>query len=79
MEDPQQFRNFIRMSAVELEQVLCLIGHKIQKQNTTLRESIPGLVVTLLLVSLHLIHTVISFLLPVNMLEIFQYLSLIHI
>ena len=42
IEDSQQFRNFIRMSAVELEDLLCLVGPKIQKQDTVFRESIQA-------------------------------------
>lgn len=50
IEDAQQFRNFIRMSAIDLEKLLCLVGGKIQKQDTHLRASIPAserLIVTL--------------------------------
>lgn len=50
IEDSQQFRNFIRMSAVELEELLSLVGAKIQKKDTILRESISAshrLIVTL--------------------------------
>ena len=39
-EDAQQFRNFIRMSAVQFEQVLDLVKHRIAKQNTILRDAI---------------------------------------
>ena len=39
--DAQQLRNFIRMSAVEFEQVLDLMKHRIAKQNTKLRDAIP--------------------------------------
>lgn len=42
IEDSLQFRNFIRMSAVELEDLLCLVGPKIQKQDTVFRESIQA-------------------------------------
>ena len=38
--DAQQFRNFIWMSAVQFEQVLDLVKHRIAKQNTKLRDAI---------------------------------------
>ena len=34
LEDSQQFQNFIRMSAVQDEQVLDFVKHQIVKQNT---------------------------------------------
>ena len=40
LEDAQQFKNFIRMSAVQFEMLLDLIKHQIVKQDTQLRESI---------------------------------------
>ncbi|KAL4148743.1 hypothetical protein QTP88_002911 [Uroleucon formosanum] len=39
--DAQQFKNFIRMSAVQFEMLLDLIKHQIVKQGTQLREAIP--------------------------------------
>jgi len=41
LEDAQQFKNFIRMSAVQFEMLLDLIKHQIVKQDTHLREAIP--------------------------------------
>jgi len=41
LEDAQQFKNFIRMSAVQFEMLLDLIKHQIVKQDTQLREAIP--------------------------------------
>ena len=41
LEDAQQFRNFIRMSAVQFELLLNLIKHQIVKQDTKLRDAIP--------------------------------------
>nr|XP_022905462.1 uncharacterized protein LOC111417424 isoform X1 [Onthophagus taurus] len=42
IEDSQQFRNFIRMSSTELEDLLFIVGPKIQKQDTVLRELISA-------------------------------------
>jgi hypothetical protein len=50
MEDPGQLKNFIRMSAIDLEELLINVGPKITRQDTRLRLSItPGerLIVTL--------------------------------
>lgn len=41
LEDAQQFRNFIRMSAVQFELLLNLVKHQIVKQDTKLRDAIP--------------------------------------
>lgn len=41
LEDAQQFKNFIRMSAVQFELVLNLVKHDIVKQDTKLRDAIP--------------------------------------
>ncbi|KAG8236191.1 hypothetical protein J437_LFUL016287 [Ladona fulva] len=41
IEDSQQFRNFIRMSATDFEGLLAKVGTKIQKRDSHLRASIP--------------------------------------
>ncbi|BET01103.1 protein Hydra magnipapillata [Nesidiocoris tenuis] len=41
LEDAQQFRNFIRMSAVQFESLLDLVKHQIVKKDTKFRAAIP--------------------------------------
>jgi hypothetical protein len=41
LEDPMQLRNFLRLSAVEIEELVGWIGPAIQKQDTTMRMAIP--------------------------------------
>lgn len=41
IEDPQQFRNFVRMSAEQLEVLINLIGPQIAKKDTRMRNAIP--------------------------------------
>lgn len=40
IEDAQQFRNFVRMSAVQVQFLINLVGPKIEKQNTKMRQAI---------------------------------------
>lgn len=40
LEDAQQFRNFIRMNAVEVQYIIELVGPMIAKSNTKMREAI---------------------------------------
>ena len=42
VEDPQQFRIFLRMSADNLEKILRLVGLLISKEDTTMREAISA-------------------------------------
>lgn len=42
MEDLLEFKNFIRLSAVDEEDLLCLVGHNIQKQYTVLVQPIAA-------------------------------------
>ena len=42
MEDPQQLRNFLRMTARDIEEILGKIGPIISKQDTVMRNSIPA-------------------------------------
>ncbi|KAL1506420.1 hypothetical protein ABEB36_005790 [Hypothenemus hampei] len=42
LEDAQQFKNFCRISAVQFEMLLSLVGHQIAKWDTRLRNSIPA-------------------------------------
>ncbi|XP_031327745.1 uncharacterized protein LOC116158996 [Photinus pyralis] len=41
IEDAQQFRNFVRMSAVQVQFLINLIGPQIVKQDTIMRSAIP--------------------------------------
>lgn len=41
LEDAQQFKNFIWMSAVQFEQLFDLVKHQIVKQDTKFRDAIP--------------------------------------
>ena len=41
LEDSQQFINFVRMSASQVEQIINLIGDKISKKDTRMRCAIP--------------------------------------
>jgi hypothetical protein len=41
VEDPMQLRNFLRLSAVEIEELVGWIGPTVQKQDTTMRMAIP--------------------------------------
>ncbi|GFG28311.1 hypothetical protein Cfor_11326 [Coptotermes formosanus] len=41
LEDAQQFRNFTRMSAVEVQSLVNLLGPVIGKQDTAMRQAIP--------------------------------------
>ncbi|BES93847.1 protein Hydra magnipapillata [Nesidiocoris tenuis] len=43
LEDAQQFRNFIRMSAVQFESLLDLVKHQIVKKDTKFRASLKSL------------------------------------
>ncbi|KAJ8967678.1 hypothetical protein NQ317_009226 [Molorchus minor] len=40
IEDAQQFRNFVRMNAVQVQHIIELVGPKIVKKNTKMREAI---------------------------------------
>lgn len=40
IEDAQQFRNFVRMNAVQVQYIVDLVGSSIAKQNTKMREAI---------------------------------------
>ena len=42
VEDPQQFRIFLRMIADNLEEILRLVGPLISKKDTTMREAISA-------------------------------------
>lgn len=42
MEDPNQYRAFLRMSAEDLEHILRLIGPSISKQETQMRSPIAA-------------------------------------
>ncbi|KAJ8942305.1 hypothetical protein NQ314_010101 [Rhamnusium bicolor] len=42
IEDAQQFKNFIRMSALDFEELLTKVGREIEKQDTHLRASISA-------------------------------------
>ena len=42
VEDPQQFRIFLRMSAHDIEKILNLVGPIITKENTNLRDAISA-------------------------------------
>jgi hypothetical protein len=41
VEDPMQLRNVLRVSAVEIEELVGWIGPAVQKQDTTMRMAIP--------------------------------------
>ncbi|GFG34723.1 hypothetical protein Cfor_02982 [Coptotermes formosanus] len=41
LEDAQQFRNFTRMSAVQVQSLVNLLGPVIGKQDTAMRQAIP--------------------------------------
>jgi len=41
VEDPMQLRIFLRLSAVEIEELVGWIGPTVQKQDTTMRMAIP--------------------------------------
>jgi hypothetical protein len=41
LEDAQQFRNFTRMSAVQVQSLVNLLGPVIRKQGTAMRQAIP--------------------------------------
>jgi hypothetical protein len=40
LEDTQQFRNFTRMLAVEVQSLVNMLGHMIGKQDTAMRSAI---------------------------------------
>ncbi|GFG32925.1 hypothetical protein Cfor_07727 [Coptotermes formosanus] len=42
LEDAQQFRNFTRMSAVQAQSLVNLLGPVIGKQDTAMRQAIPA-------------------------------------
>ena len=42
VEDPQQFKSFLRMTANDLEEILKLVGPRISKKDTNMRQAIPA-------------------------------------
>ena len=42
IEDPQQFKIFLRMSATDLEEILRVVGPLITKKDTVMRNAIPA-------------------------------------
>jgi hypothetical protein len=55
LEDAQQFRNFTRMSAVEIQSLVKLLGPVIGKQDTAMRNAIS--VEERVIVTLHFLAT----------------------